>query len=66
MLGINHIYDINGKRLTVDKLLKGPQAPIWTKSLSIELRQLAQGNQYGVSSTDTIEFIHLHEVPTSD
>ena len=28
MLGINHIYDTNGKRLTVDKLLKGPQAPI--------------------------------------
>ena len=61
---INHIYDTNGKRLTVDNLLKGPQSNIWTKSLSMELGRLAQGNKYGVSSTDTITFIHLHEVPT--
>ena len=26
--------------------------------------QLAQGNKYGVKFTDTIEFIHEHEVPS--
>ena len=25
--------------------------------------RLAQGNQYGVTSTDTIDFIHKYEVP---
>ena len=66
MPNINHIYDTNGKRLTVDNLLKGPQANIWNKSLSMELGRLAQGNKYGVSATDTITFIHQHEVPTSE
>ena len=27
------------------------------------LYRLAQGNKYGVTSTDTIDFIHYHEVP---
>ena len=33
------------------------------KSLSNEFGRLAQGNKYGVRSTNTIDFIHKHEVP---
>ena len=32
----------------------------------MELGRLAQGNKYNVSSTNTIEFIHLHQVPTKE
>ena len=35
-----------------------------TRSLSNEWGRLAQGNKYGVQSTDTIDFIFKHEVPT--
>ncbi len=59
----NHIYDANGKRETVESLLKGPDAEVWNKSLSNEYGRLAQGNKYGVRSTDTIEFITKEEVP---
>ena len=66
MPSVNHIYDSAGRRLTVEKLINGPQAQVWNKSLSMELGRLAQGNQYNVSSTDTIEFIHQHQVPPKE
>ena len=47
----------------MDTLLAGPNGNIWLKSLSNEWGRLAQGNKYGVRSTNTIEFIHEHEVP---
>ena len=36
----------------------------WNKSMSMELGRLVQGNKYGVSVTDTIDFIHQNEVPS--
>ena len=45
-------------------MLKGPNKHIWNQSLSNEWGRLAQGNNNGVQHTDTIDFIHQHEVPT--
>ena len=59
----NHIYRPDGKKETIDTLLKGSDRDIWTQSLSNEWGRLAQGNDNNVSATDTIEFIHRYEVP---
>ena len=44
-------------------MLQDPLREIWEIFLSNEWGRLAQGNKHGVSSTDTIDFIHKHEVP---
>ena len=44
-------------------MMQGPLRAIWEKSLSDEWGRSAQGNKYGAQSTDTIDFIHKHEVP---
>ena len=61
-----HIYDASGKRLTIDKLIKGDNKETWLRSLSMEFGRLAQGNIHGVQSTDTIDFIAYHEVPSNE
>lgn len=59
---VNHIYNKNGKKETIDSLRR--QFPdIWDKSLSNEWGRLAQGNIHGVLATDTIEFISINELP---
>ena len=62
---VQHIYKANGKRETVDSVLKGPDHEIWNTALSNEWGRLAQGNQHGVKSTDTIEFIPKTQVPSN-
>ena len=57
------IFKSNGKKETIDTLLAGIDNDVWTRSLSNEWGRLAQGNKYGVSSTDTIYFINEYEVP---
>jgi hypothetical protein len=59
-----HIFRPNGTKETIDSMLSGPSKDIWEKSLSNEWGRLAQGNKHGVRSTDTIEFIHQHDVPS--
>ena len=61
---VQHIFTADGKKETIDSLLNSLDKEIWTKSLSNEWGRLAQGNQHGVTSTDTIDFIHKYEVPT--
>ena len=51
------------KKETIDSILQGSDRKIWTQSLSNEWGRLAQGNNNGVQSTDTINFIQSHEVP---
>ena len=58
-----HIFRPNGTKETIDSMLQGPLRAVWEKSLSNEWGRLAQGNKYGVRSTDTIDFVHKHEVP---
>ena len=59
----HHIYDVSGRKQSLTNLLNGPTKEIWFKSISNEFGRLAQGNVYGVKATDTIDFIHKHEVP---
>ena len=63
---INHIYNPEGKRLTMADLLAGETAETWNKSMSMELGRLAQGNKYGVESTDTIDIILKTDVPVNE
>ena len=61
-----HIYDATGIRLTIRDLLNGADKSIWNKGMSIELRQLAQGNKYGVDFTDTMEYIYYNDIPKGE
>ena len=58
----NHIYTKQGKRETIDSLRK-KDPDRWNRALSNEWGRLAQGNGFGVISTDTIEFIPKSKVP---
>ena len=48
---------------TIDNVINGPTQHVWEKSLSNEWGRLAQGNASRVRHTDTIDFVHKHEVP---
>ena len=59
-----HIYDTNGKKQSIDKLIKGSDAQTkWLPALSNEWGRLATGNNKGVAHTDTIRFIPFDKVP---
>ena len=59
---VQHIFDENGKRMNIDKLLaKDPK--IWKGSVSRELGRLANGIGV-VTGTNTIRFIPKHLVPS--
>jgi hypothetical protein len=60
---VNHIYNDQGKKVTIDTLLSGANGPTWTKSLCNEFGRLAQGFHNTIVGTNTIAFIHRHEVP---
>jgi hypothetical protein len=63
---VNHIYNEHGKKETLDTLLNGKDSAIWMNSLANEFGRLAQGClANGILGTDTIDFIHQHEVPSN-
>ena len=62
---MNYVYDDNGKKHSIDDLLKGKIKPTWEIGLSNEIGQLAQGIGYHVAGTDTIDFICKSEVPAN-
>ena len=53
----NHIYDVKGRRKTLNSLCSGPNKEIWLQALSNEFGRLAQSNDAGVRHTDAIDFI---------
>ena len=60
----HHIYNDQGKRLSIDILLSGEHGDSrWMPALSNEWGRLAQGNYAGVEATDTIESFPHTEVP---
>ena len=61
-LQANHIYNEHGGRETIDSLRK-KDPDVWNRALSNEWGRLAQGNIYGVTSTDTIQFISKSDLP---
>lgn len=60
---INHIYDDNGNKLSLEKLLVGEDSNRWKKALSNELGRLTQSSDADVASADAMDFIFHHEVP---
>jgi hypothetical protein len=58
-----HIFDEAGRKLSIDNLLKSEDGPIWDRGLSNEWGRLANGNKRGIKGTNTIQFIHKHDVP---
>ena len=62
---LNHVYDEHGKRQSLDMLLANPKTePTWAPGVENELGRLAQGFDNRVTGTNTIYFIHRHEVPS--
>ena len=54
-----------GKKKSLDKLLAGENGSNrWSPALSNEWGRLAQGNDRGVASTDTLDFVSFQTVPT--
>ena len=47
----------------LEKLLAGKNQCVWNRALSNEWGRLAQGNQYGVTAQDAIDFISKQQVP---
>ena len=62
---MNHVYDDNDKKQSIDDLLKGKMKPTWKIGLSNEIRRLTQGVGDRLAGTDTIDFIHKSEVPAN-
>ena len=61
---LNHVYDKNGKKQSLDMLLANPETkPIWASGVENELGRLAQGFEDRVQGTNTIFFVQKHEIP---
>ena len=59
-----HVYHPEtGKKQTLQQLITGNNKNSWLQSLSNEWGRLAQGNQFGINGTDTIEFILYSTMP---
>ena len=59
---INHIYNNNGQRQSLDKLLQGDNKLVWSKGLTNELGRIAQG-VHDIIGNDTVDYIHKSDVP---
>ena len=58
---LNHIFDSEGNKLSIDKLLRqNPER--WNNSLSNEIGRLAQGIR-NVKGNDVVDFVPISEVP---
>ena len=64
MKSLNHIFNTNGHKESIDSLLKGSQSKTCSASLSNELGRLAQGIN-NVRGNDVVDFIHKSDVSTS-
>ena len=60
---VNHIFGGDGKKLSIDDLLRGPMATTWRKSTSNELARLSNGIPNRVRGTKAVRWIHKREVP---
>ena len=60
---LNHIFDADGNKQSIEKLLKGSDKNIWWNAVGNEFGRLAQGIGNRVISSDTIDFISKSEVP---
>ena len=59
----NHIFDTNGRKQSIDDLIRGPMKTTWLKSTANELGRLAKGIPNRVRGTECIIFIPKSKVP---
>ena len=59
---MNHIFDLNSKVISIDKLLQSKIAKIWEIALTNELGRLAQGTN-NIVGNDAIDIIFKKDVP---
>ena len=59
---LNHIFNTDGHKESIDSLLKGENSKTWSNSLANELGRLAQGLDQ-IEGNDCLDFIHKNEVP---
>ena len=62
---INHIFDQQGEKLKIDKLITMPiTKDIWINGLNNELGRLSDGfKPNNIKGTNTLKFIHRHSIP---
>jgi hypothetical protein len=60
---LNHIFDKNGRKETMDSLLSGKSSKTWTTALVNKWGRLAQGINSCTAATNMIEFILKSSVP---
>ena len=64
-LQINHIYDKDGKKLSLDKLITNKNTrEVWVQALNNELGRLSNGyKKNGICGTNTMQFIRKEDIP---
>ena len=62
-LAVRHIYNQQKKKGMIDSLQASSPKDIWEKTLSNEWGHLAQGNYFGITTNDSIDFINFTKVP---
>ena len=62
-LVVNHIFNDNGRKITIDDLIAGPQQKTWLKSTANELGRLSKGIPGRVTGTHCVAFIPKSKVP---
>eukprot|EP00957_Ditylum_brightwellii_P084027 6387928-Ditylum_brightwellii.AAC.1 len=59
----HHLFDDNGKKQTIDDLLKGDMGTTWILSPDNELGCLAAGIPWQVEGSNIIRFIKRNAIP---
>ena len=64
---INHIFDQQGEKLNIDKLITMPiTKDVWINGLNNKLGRLSNGfKPNNVKGTNTIKFIHQNTIPSN-
>ena len=60
---INHIYNNEGKRQSIDKMLQSENTHIWSHSLSNETVTIVQGTR-NIQDNEIVNYIPKSKVPT--
>ena len=58
-----HIFDDNGKKMSIDQLLSGKDKIKWNRGLDNELGRLSDGIPNRLKGTNTLKFIRKEDIP---
>ena len=66
MPSLFHIFDVDGKKMNIDQLLKGKNGLLWNRGLDNELGRLSNGIPGRITRSNTITFINKNSVPKGE